>query len=124
MHPEAAQSIEYGKLAPSVIEERLDRAVDKNSERERTLAELFQNVGCNQEKLVEQRVKGSRTPNLICTLRGTEDATVIVGAHYDKAADGHGAVDNWSGASLLPSLFQALNSKARRLTFILIGFTD
>ena len=48
----------------------------------------------------------------------------MVGAHYYKVSNGHGAVDNWSVASLLPSLYQGLTSKARRLTFIFVGFTD
>ena len=32
-------------------------------------------------------------------------------------------IDNWSGASLLPSLYQSLTGSARRHTFIFIGFT-
>jgi hypothetical protein len=122
--PLAAQRIEYFKVEPAVLEQRLLRVVDKNREREQTLHELFEDAGCKQEKLAEVPVKGSRTPNIICTLTGTEDARVIVGAHYDKVENGHGVVDNWSGASLLPSLFQGLNSQARRLTFVFIGFTD
>jgi len=85
---------------------------------------LFEKAGCAQEQLIEQRVKGSRTPNVICTLKGTEEDRIVVGAHYDKVSNGHGAVDNWSGAALLPSLYQGLKSKARRLTFVFVGFTD
>ena len=70
------------------------------------------------------REGGSRTPNVICTLKGTEEDCIVVGAHYDKVSNGHGAVDNWGGASLLPSLYQGLKSKARRLTFVFVGFTD
>ena len=122
--PVAAQRIEYFKVEPAVLEQRLRRVVDKNRVREETLHELFVDAGCKQEKLVEYPVKGSRTPNVVCTLTGTEDVRVIVGAHYDKVDNGHGVVDNWSGASLLPSLFQGLNSKPRHLTFVFIGFTD
>src|SRR5712692_4994954 len=122
--PLTAQKIEYDKVAPSILEERLHRVTDKNAEREQVLRELFENVGCAQGQLIEQRVKGSRTPNVICTLKGTEEDSIVVGAHYDKVSNGHGAVDNWSGASLLPSLYQGLTSKARRLTFIFVGFTD
>ena len=107
-----------------IIEERLKRAVDKNAEREQALHSLFEEVGCKLEQLAEQPVKGSRTPNVVCTLAGTEGNTVIVGAHYDKVDNGHGIVDNWSGASLLPSLFQGLKSKPRRLTFVFVGFTS
>jgi len=47
-----------------------------------------------------------------------------VGAHFDKVARGGGVVDNWSGASLLPSLFESLREQPRKHTFIFIGFTD
>ena len=120
----AAPKIEFLKVEPRVVEERLRRVVNKNREREQVLHQLFEDAGCNGERLVEEPVKGSRTPNVICTLTGTEDMRVIVGAHYDKVENGHGVVDNWSGASLLPSLFEGLKSKSRRLTFVFAGFTD
>jgi Zn-dependent M28 family amino/carboxypeptidase len=88
------------------------------------LRQLFEAVGCTGDVLTEQPVKGSRTPNLICTLIGSEEATVIVGAHYDKVGAGRGVVDNWSGAALLPSLFQGLKTKPRHRTFVFVGFTD
>jgi Zn-dependent M28 family amino/carboxypeptidase len=49
---------------------------------------------------------------------------ILVGAHYDHTRLGDGAVDNWSGAALLPSLFESLRSKERKHTFIFVGFTD
>jgi Zn-dependent M28 family amino/carboxypeptidase len=119
-----AQRLEYQLVDPAVIESRLRRAVDKNPERERVLETLFEEAGCKGEQLAEQPVKGSRTPNVICTLKGADEATVIVGAHYDKVGIGHGVVDNWSGASLLPSFFQGLREKSHRLTFVFIGFTS
>jgi Zn-dependent M28 family amino/carboxypeptidase len=98
--------------------------VDKNQERERVLESLFEEAGCKGDQIAEQPVKGSRTPNVICTLKGTDQATVIIGAHYDKVDVGHGVVDNWSGASLLPSLLQGLRAKPHRVTFVFIGFTS
>ncbi len=122
--PAAAQKIEYFKVTPPVLEDRLHRAMDKTSDREQTLHELFEDTGCKETWLEEQKVKGSRTPNVVCTLKGSEEARVLVGAHYDKVSNGHGIVDNWSGASLLPSLYQGLRDKPRRVTFVFIGFTD
>ena len=78
--PLTAQKIEYDKVEPSILEERLNRVTDKNPEREQDLRELFEKVGCAQEQLLEQRVKGSRTPNVICTLKGTEENSIVVGA--------------------------------------------
>ena len=38
--------------------------------------------------------------------------------------NGEGVVDNWNGASLLPSLFESLESQALRHTFRFIGFAE
>jgi hypothetical protein len=122
--PIAAQHIEYAKVNAAVLEQRLHRVTDQTSDREHTLHELFEDAGCKEEALDEQRVKGSRTPNLVCTLKGSGDARVVVGAHYDKVANGQGVVDNWTGASLLPSLYQSLRDTPRGVTFVFIGFTD
>ena len=35
---------------------------------------------------------------------------------------GDGVVDNWSGASLLPSLYQSLKTELRTHSYIFIGF--
>jgi len=57
-------------------------------------------------------------------LPGTGDNAIVVGAHFDHVRAGDGVVDNWSGASLLPSLYQSLSSTPRQHTFIFISFTD
>jgi hypothetical protein len=113
----AAQPIEYFKVPPPVLDERLHRVTDKTSDREQALHELFESVGCKESSLDEQPVKHARTPNIVCTLAGTDERRIVVGAHYDKVLLGH-------GASLLHSLFEGLHKKARRLTFVFIGFTD
>ena len=93
-------------------------------DRERTLRDLFTEAGCVDAKLTEQTVKHSKIPNLICTLEGKLDSLIIVGGHFDLAERGGGVVDNWSGSSLLPSLYQSLKSVPRRHNFVFIGFTD
>jgi len=122
--PIPAQRVDYDRVTPPVLEQRIHRVVDKTSDREQVLHELFEDAGCKESALEEQRVKGAHTPNVICTLKGSGDAQVVVGAHYDKVPNGHGVIDNWSGASLLPSFYQGLHTKSRRLTFVFVGFTD
>jgi Zn-dependent M28 family amino/carboxypeptidase len=46
-----------------------------------------------------------------------------VGAHYDTHARTQGVVDNWSGAALLPSLFQWLKNSPRKHTFLFVSFS-
>src|SRR4029077_18427916 len=55
---------------------------------------------------------------------GRSDKIIIVGAHFDHISAGDGVVDNWSGASLLPSLYEAVRIEPRKHTYIFIGFTD
>ena len=85
---------------------------------------MFAEAGCDDQHVSEQAVKGSKLPNVICVLPGSSDKVIIVGAHFDHISDGNGVVDNWSGASVLPSLYQALKDQPRRHTFLFIGFTD
>ena len=69
-------------------------------------------------------MKGSKQPNDICVLPGSSDKAIIVGAHFDHISRGNGVVDNWSGASLLPSLYESLKIEPRKHTYIFTGFTD
>lgn len=106
-----------------ILAQRLDRVRTTNEARLAELEALFTESGCSGDRLSRQLVKGSKLPNLICTLPGDSPETVVVGAHYDFAGKGTGVIDNWSGASLLPSLFQALASTPRRYSIVFIGFT-
>jgi hypothetical protein len=118
-----AQSNRYQQLNPDSIQDRLQQYAGSDSVRETTLKKLFQEVGCSDEHLKEQPVPRFKAPNVICTLPGTGDGVIVVGAHFDHVDAGNGVVDNWSGASLLPSLYQSLSSAPRLHTFIFVGFT-
>jgi Zn-dependent M28 family amino/carboxypeptidase len=116
--------IQFRPVAREVIQARLEKYQGNDSQRESTLKLLFAAAGCDDQHLSEQLVKGAKLPNVICVLPGTSDKVIIVGAHFDHASEGDGVVDNWSGASLLPSLFQAVKIAPRQHTYIFIGFTD
>jgi hypothetical protein len=119
-----AQSIQYEQLQPQLVEDRLQQYPGSNPVRGTTLKRLFSEAGCAGTRLKEQPVQNSAAPNVICTLPGTGNGVIVVGAHFDHADKGDGVVDNWSGASLLPSLYQSLSSKPRNHTFVFISFTD
>jgi hypothetical protein len=114
------------KLLPQeTIQQRLETVVPATAARRATLQSLFEEVGCSDERLVSQNVSMSRFPNLICTMPGNDpDAGMIVaGAHFDQIGGGIGAVDDWSGAVLLPSLYQSLAARERRHTFVFACFS-
>jgi hypothetical protein len=109
---------------PNVLESRLDRVADKNSERRATLEAMFREVGCDGDRLTTQVVEKKSEPNVICTLPADSDRIILIGAHFDTVKGSHGVSDNWSGTAMLPSLFEVINRSPRRHTFIFVGFTD
>jgi Zn-dependent M28 family amino/carboxypeptidase len=119
-----AQNIVFRTVQPDVIEQRFGRLETKNDLRADALRGMFAEAGCGPDNWSEQKVRDSKLPNLICTLPGTTDRRVVVSAHYDKVSPGEGAIDNWSGAALLPSLFQALSGAPRKLTFVFLLTID
>jgi hypothetical protein len=119
-----AENVRYETLDHSVIESRLGKYAGNNKQREATLKQMFSDAGCDDQHLSEQPVNGSKQPNLICVLPGSSGKTIIVGAHFDRVSQGDGVVDNWSGASLLPSLYESIKTTPRRHTYLFIGFTD
>jgi hypothetical protein len=119
-----AESFRYNPVSREVVEARLGKYAGSNKQREITLKQMFSEAGCDEQHLSEQPVKGSKQPNVICLLPGSSDKVIIVGAHFDYVSAGNGVVDNWSGASLLPSLYEAIKIEPRKHSYIFIGFTD
>jgi aminopeptidase-like protein len=119
-----ADPIRFDLASQQVIESRLRRYIGNDKEREDTLKNMFREAGCDDQHLSEQAVKGSKLSNVICMLPGSTDRVILVGAHFDHVAAGDGVVDNWSGAALLPSLYQALKTQPRKHAYIFLGFTD
>lgn len=117
-------AVHFDTLSSSEIGQRLDSFKNTNAARERQLHAIFEQAGCVEGQLTEQEVKHSHVPNLICTMAGKESAEIVVGGHFDFVDKGRGVVDNWSGCSLLPSLYQSLKTTPRRHTFVFVGFTD
>ena len=117
-----AEQVQYGSVAASVIESRLKLSSADNAARAEILEKLFKDAGC--EHLAEQTVSKKGQPNIICTMPGEADTVILVGAHFDTRTPSEGVADNWSGAALLPSLFEALKRTQRKHTFVFIGFTD
>jgi Zn-dependent M28 family amino/carboxypeptidase len=120
----ATEGIQYKPVSRDIVEARLRRYAGNNKQREATIRQIFSEAGCDDQHLSEQPVKGSKQPNVICLLPGTSDKVIIIGAHFDYVSAGSGVVDNWSGASLLPSLYQAIKVEPRKHSYIFIGFTD
>jgi hypothetical protein len=114
--------VQLDVVNPKLIQQRLEMVKRDVRARRETLDGLFREVGCAD--LTTQKVPGSKEPNVLCVLPAQTDGarTIVVGAHFDFADIGNGAVDDWSGAALLPSLYQSLAKHPRRHRFVFAGF--
>jgi Zn-dependent M28 family amino/carboxypeptidase len=119
----AHAQIQFKKLAPEQIEQRLDAAKPTQAERGAYLRQEFQAAGCAASDVKDDPVPHEKQPNIVCVIPGKSARQIIVGAHYDFAPEGRGIVDNWSGAALLPSFVESLKNAPREHTFIFIAFT-
>jgi len=113
-----AASLEVNLVFDKVVKSRLESGRVAPRAREATIGELFKTAGCPIE---EQRID-KHAGNVICTLPGQTGSTVVIGGHYDFAEYGEGIVDDWSGVSLLPSLYQSLLNLPRRHTYVFVAF--
>jgi len=120
--PADAPKIVFDALGKTTIQQRLEAVPRRLAERVATLESFFHEAGCDGDRFTEQRVPRSKAPNLICTLPGETDSEIVVGGHLDSIETGMGAVDDWSGAVLLPSLYQSLKKVPRRHRFVFVAF--
>jgi Peptidase family M28 len=114
-----ASDLKYGLVKQDVVMARLQNAPMSNNDRVLALEKMFRDAGCQP---TEQAVKHLRQPNVLCVLPGSTNSTIVVGGHLDHVEEGTGVVDDWSGAAMLPSLYQSLASQPRTHTFLFIGF--
>lgn len=119
--PFAAQ-LRFSVVKREVVLDRLHSCPAKDTLREQQLQSYFTAAGCTPPALTLDLPKHSDLGNVVCTLKGTSSREIVVGAHFDHVPQGAGAVDNWSGASLLPSLYQAVSTQSRKHTFVFVAF--
>lgn len=118
--PVVAQ-IQFHAVEKPTVMQRLSSAPRKNSDRQKALFEMFAKVGCEP---TEQPIKHSREANVICVLKGKSEDRIVVGGHLDHVEYGDGIIDDWSGASLLPTLYESLKSQLRHHTIVFVGFNQ
>lgn len=117
-----AADYKYTLFGRDVIETRVKAFSTNDTQREIILKNMFTEAGCG-EHISEPAVDHVKQPDLVCVLPGQTEHVIIVGAHFDHVDAGDGVVDNWSGASLLPTLYQGLRTAPRQHTFIFVSFS-
>ncbi|MBI5596347.1 MAG: M28 family peptidase [Elusimicrobia bacterium] len=93
-----------------------------NPERERVVVELFKAAGAKPEDIRLQDT-GRGTHNIIVVKKGRSDRVIVVGGHHDKVHEGAGTIDNWTGATMVANLYQALRELDTDANFVFIAFS-
>lgn len=60
--------------------------------------------------------------NLVVTKAGASAEKIVIGAHYDKTAEGCGAIDNWTGQVALAHLYNTLRDVPLKKTLVFVAF--
>ncbi len=112
------ESLSLPLVPEQKIEARLKAGLVRAPDRATAIGAIFEEAGCH----VTSQPADRKHSNVICTLPGETESVIAVGGHYDFADRGDGIVDDWSGVSLLPSLFETLKQKPRKHSFVFIAF--
>ena len=113
-----AQNLYIDRVAEAVVKKRLASGEVKPRQRQAAIRDLFGEVGCT----VEEQPIDKNSGNVICTLPGQTSSTIVVGGHFDFVDRGRGIVDDWSGVSLLPSLYESLKGRHHQHTYVFVAF--
>jgi hypothetical protein len=94
----------------------------KNKDRLAGVRALFEKLGAAPQDLNVQKIRS--TENLVLRKASTGDSAqkIIVGAHFDKTANGCGAIDNWTGVVALAHLYRAFREVAVQKEIIFVAF--
>jgi Zn-dependent M28 family amino/carboxypeptidase len=102
------------------IKADLETVPCKDKDRLEAVKALFAGAGAAETDI--ELKEYDNVTNLVVTKKGKGEGTVIVGAHYDKTADGCGALDNWSGIVILARLYNSIRSFDTQKTFVFVAF--
>ena len=105
------QIAESVKLAPCKSENRLV-----------AVKQLFEKMGAKEQDIAVEKFDKDKISNLVVKKKGKSEETIIVGAHYDKTKEGCGAIDNWTGISIIAHLYRTINQIQPEKSYLFVAF--
>jgi len=111
----------HGLPGDAELNRRMELSPLTNAEREQVVIELFEKAGADRDQIKLQPIGRGRS-NVYVVKKGKSDKVIVVGGHYDKVSRGHGTIDNWTGATLVVNLYQAMKDADTDATFVFIAF--
>jgi len=123
--PLAAPGFGHSDNSPTIstldeIKAEFAEVVCKNDKRQQAVRALFEKMGAAADDIAVEKFGG--VENLVVRKPGATAETVIIGAHYDKVANGCGAIDNWSGIVVMAHLYRSLRNVKMSKTLLFVAF--
>jgi acetylornithine deacetylase/succinyl-diaminopimelate desuccinylase-like protein len=120
--PASAASSGVRLSTPDEIKSQFDAVPCKDKERLGAVRALFEKMGAKPEEIVIEKKGG--VENLILRKAGTGDSLekIVIGAHYDKAGGGCGAIDNWTGIVAIAHIYRTLKDAPTKKTLLFVAF--
>jgi Zn-dependent M28 family amino/carboxypeptidase len=116
----SAQQKEIKLSTPEQIKTEFDLVPCKNEERLIAAKALFEKMGASASDMTIEKHKN--VENLVVRKKGGSEEKIVVGAHYDKVAEGCGAIDNWSGIVAIAHLYRSLKDVHLSKTILFVAF--
>jgi hypothetical protein len=112
--------VRVGPIDADALESAVKGAPPVLRERSEYLVDLLWEAGCLANEIVQPR--GTRVPDVVCSLPGRTPNRIVVLAHLDAKVDASGAPRHWRGTALLPFLYRALGVEEREHSFEFAAF--
>jgi acetylornithine deacetylase/succinyl-diaminopimelate desuccinylase-like protein len=107
---------------PEEIAREFETVPCRQEDRLAAVRTLFERMGASASDITVERLRGRDVENLIVRKPGASEETIVVGAHYDRASEGCGAVDNWTGVVAMAHLYRTLKDVPLRKTLLFVAF--
>jgi len=118
--PTGAQDSSLKVSTPEQIKEDFSSVPCEDKKRLEAVKALFDRAGAPSADVTVDKYKD--VENFVLTKKGDSAEKIVIGAHYDKVADGCGAIDNWTGVVTLSHLYRTLKDVPLNKTLVLIAF--
>ena len=118
--PTGAQDSTVKVSTPEQIKEDFSAVPCEDKKRLDAVKSLFERAGAPSADVSMDEHKD--VDNFVVTKKGESSEKIVLGAHYDKVANGCGAVDNWTGVVTLSHLYRSLKDLPLKKTLVFVAF--
>ena len=118
--PTSAQQPAFKVSTAEEIKEDFATVPCDDKKRLDAVKSLFERAGVPASEIAIDKHKA--VENFVWTRKGQSSEKIVLGAHYDKVAEGCGAVDNWTGVVTLSHLYRTLKDIPLKKTLVIVAF--